>query len=87
MNRDDIIRMALEAGFLRDNAGVYQPNRKKNDADCTPELARFSKLVAAAEREACAEIIERNVAACKEGSLARGLLESNAKAIRARGKE
>jgi hypothetical protein len=51
------------------------------------ELARFAELVIAAEREACAEIIEHNVAACKEGSLARSLLESNAKAIRARGKK
>ena len=39
MNRDDIIRMAREAGF---NVGT------------APQIERFATLVAAAEREACA---------------------------------
>lgn len=46
MTRDDIIRMAREAGFT---------------CDCwlqkTP-LHRFAELVAAAEREACAKVCE-----------------------------
>jgi len=48
MNRDDIIRMAREAGG--DDWGLLR--------DFMPELERFAKLVAAAEREACADIAE-----------------------------
>jgi hypothetical protein len=46
MNRDDIIRMAREAGG--DDWGIFR--------DFMPEIERFAKLVAAAEREACAQI-------------------------------
>ena len=51
MTRDDIIRMALEAGitFVTEH-GV---------ASATPEwLERFAALVAAAEREGCAKVVE-----------------------------
>ena len=44
MNRDDIIRMAREAGG--DDWGIFR--------DFMPEIERFANLVAAAEREACA---------------------------------
>ena len=44
MTRDDIIRMAREAG-----CEVYE------GIDIAPALVRFAELVAAAEREACAE--------------------------------
>ena len=53
MNRDDIIRIAREAGinveqgFLLRFAGVED------------DLERFAALVAAAEREACAKVCER----------------------------
>jgi len=56
MNTEDIIRMAREAGG--DDWGIFR--------DFMPELERFAKLVAAAEREACAEACESddwNVAA------------------------
>jgi hypothetical protein len=46
MNRDDIIRMAREAGFSE--WAVQTPK----------DLERFAALVAAAEREACAEVCE-----------------------------
>ena len=42
MNRDDIVRMAREAGLF-------------THREVQPELERFAALVAAAEREACAE--------------------------------
>ena len=48
MNREDIIRMAREAGI--------------RDCTCNGEfgcLERFAALVAAAERKACAEICDR----------------------------
>ena len=55
MTRDDIIRMAREAGG--DDWGIFR--------DFMPELERFAKLVAAAEREACAKVCEaRNSAYC-----------------------
>ena len=48
MTNDDVIRMAREAGV--DNSWDI------NWFD--PDYARFAKLVAAAEREACAKIVE-----------------------------
>jgi hypothetical protein len=51
MNREDIINMALEAGFSKDNSGLYNTSD-----DMTPSLKRFAALVAAAEREACAKL-------------------------------
>ena len=39
----------------------------------------------AAEREACAQIVERNAAACDNHTILRDVLMSNAAAIRARG--
>ena len=63
MNREDIIRMAQEAGLDIDaweplyeggltGFGVYE---------CThEELERFAALVASAEREACAKFIEHD---------------------------
>ena len=52
MNRDDIIRMARDAGYL--------PLNPPSFADSLQEafFARFAALVAAAEREACAKVCE-----------------------------
>ena len=46
MNRDDIIRMAREAGLV-----MYDYSH--------PSLDRFANLVAAAEREACAKLCQK----------------------------
>ena len=51
MNLDDIIRLANEAGLWLDSEG----NIAGGQLDSVP---RFAALVAAAEREACAELIE-----------------------------
>lgn len=54
MNRDDIIRMAEEAGIpttevvIRDNGTCLR----------TVNVERFAALVAKAEREACAKVCE-----------------------------
>ena len=48
MTRDDIISMAREAGLSNDFGNLGYPY--------LPELERFTELVAAAEREACAQI-------------------------------
>ena len=45
MNREDIIRMAREAGF-----------RVNTTESLLEELERFAALVASAEREACAKV-------------------------------
>lgn len=50
MNRDDIIRMAREAGL---------PKWYQTDGIVNEELVvKFANLVAAAEREACAKVCE-----------------------------
>lgn len=49
MKREDIIRMAREAGAHEKHLVMYM------DFD---DLERFASLVAAAEREACAELCE-----------------------------
>lgn len=51
MNRDDIIRLAREAGVFE----VSYPHPAGNMV----EVERFAALVAAAEREACAKICEQ----------------------------
>jgi len=53
MNREDIIRMAREAGMLRSGDGWTEPHRWG-----VAEIERFAALVAAAEREACAKVCE-----------------------------
>jgi|SanBayMetagenome_1026888.scaffolds.fasta_scaffold48632_3 hypothetical protein len=54
MNRDDIIRMAREAGF--------KPHHSPEMWDITiasdEAIERFAALVTAAEREACARVVE-----------------------------
>ena len=50
MTRDDIIKMAREAGIL---APQYR--------DHIEHLERFAAMVAAAEREACAKVCEEQI--------------------------
>lgn len=60
MTRDDIIRMAREAGW----SGIYSQwvsptEREHLTVPVTMEqIERFAELVAAAEREACIKLIE-----------------------------
>ena len=70
MNREDIIRMAREAGIGWGEKLGGMPDF----------LERFAALVASAEREACAQMLE---AASKTGTIIS--CTSAAKAIRARG--
>ena len=50
MDREEIIRMARECQF----AHYYE----SGDLVAMPQLERFAALVAAAEREACAKVVE-----------------------------
>jgi hypothetical protein len=69
--RDDIIKMAREAGLLRTGDGWTEPHRWG-----AAEIERFAALVAAQEREACAKLAFN----------AKTYIEAAA-AIRARGEE
>lgn len=53
MTRDDILRMAREAGLATDDRG-----RPNGYAEYCIRLPHFADLVAAAEREACREVLE-----------------------------
>ena len=96
MNREDIIRMAREAGWSV-GGGFVMPTHAGH---ITHELERFATLVASAEREACIKACEqvtadlRNYAPAFEGITAEikfvrnigGILgEPFIEAIRARG--
>jgi len=52
MTQDEIIEMAREAGAMFDHMTWVE-------RDLLPVFERFAKLVAAKEREACAEIAEK----------------------------
>ncbi len=60
MTKEDIIKLALNAGFLIDtHAQQYQPNCILSTYGLIDEnLQRFATLVAAAEREACAKVCD-----------------------------
>jgi hypothetical protein len=57
MTRDDIIRMARESGMEQDGLMFYSPYDDEFDVHID-HLEAFTKLVAAAEREACAKLVE-----------------------------
>jgi hypothetical protein len=56
MTRDDIIRMAREAGWEIDDSCVLEPQVVWYISQ--GQLERFAALVAAAEREACAKVLD-----------------------------
>ena len=55
MTRDDILRMAREAGFKERNGIVRTMHSSGAWVGINEEIERFAALVAAAEREACAQ--------------------------------
>lgn len=81
MTRDEIYELALQCR-------VWIPLASGPEREQTIDrLRRFAALVAAAERDACAQIVERNAAACRPHSELHNVLSANALAIRARAKE
>lgn len=79
MTRDEIYELALQCR-------VWIPLASGPEREQTIDrLRRFAALVAAAERDACAQIVERNAAACRPHSELHNVLSANALAIRARG--
>lgn len=80
MNRDEILRMARDSGMELYGLG-------KNREKFIYHLDAFADLIAAAEREACAAILDVNAEQCTHGGMVLDVLLSNAAAIRARGQE
>ena len=82
MNREDIIRMAREAGFIvSETSRKYQPKCIDFTHYLVDDLLeRFAAIVAAAEREACAKECEHT--AVRMGS--EWMAHHCAEAIRAR---
>lgn len=77
LNRDDIIRMAKEAGYMKDGFGFGIWDSQ--------EFNEFANLVAAAEREACAKVCASfDLAPSKPTSYT---IRKQVEAIRARGQE
>ena len=64
MTKDDIIRMAREAGFER--LGTYA-SFGEDWVAFTESLEAFAALVVAAEREACLNLAKENAAKYKRG--------------------
>ena len=71
-NREEIIKMAREAGYGDAMADLHGP-----------ALERFFHMAQAAEREACAKAVEKEIDRVKP--LYSVVAENAAKAIRARG--
>ena len=73
MTTEEIVNAVRDAGF--------------SSSEMFLRLPAFKRLIdsaAAAEREACADILDRNADRCDPYSVAFDVLDSNAKAIRAR---
>ena len=73
MTRDDIIRMAQEAGFRAGHIELYGSDPMPfvapcSATDCMPEVVRFAAIVAAAEREACAAICDEEANKMEQGA-------------------
>ena len=60
MTRDDIIRMAREAG-MEQIIAIHEDGTRTVQLPDFALLERFATLVAAAEREACAKVCEAQI--------------------------
>ena len=87
MTRDDIIRMAREAGFpvSKWDDGVDEVMDGDNYHIQTDLIECFANLVAAAERSACAQVCDE--IANKPSNMVLGVAFDCAAAIRARGEK
>ena len=81
MTRDEILHPAEQVGcgWTRNGTEPVLIHGEK--------IVAFAALVASAEREACAQVVERNAEACRANSELHDVLSANAIAIRARGAE
>ena len=87
MTRDDITRMAREAGLVKTVDCCAVPNKFCTQDQWKGDINVFAALVAAAEREACAKVLDEMVdqmTADMEPSTAIAWVRSKAAEIRAR---
>ena len=77
MTKEEIIEMAIQAGFFVREDEAYSPSNQE-DHELTPYLRTFAKLIAEKERDECAKL-------CDGWSHANG--DDCAESIRARGQE
>jgi hypothetical protein len=59
MTRDDIIRLAQETGFDVEVQDTFNYKPQHSFIGSDENIERFAALVAAAEREACAQVCDR----------------------------
>ena len=87
LNRDDIIRMAREAGFELHQVfgGLIVRHSNGSWIGIEREIEGFAALVAAAEREECAKLVDEEMADWRYGTPPNIALNTAAAAIRARG--
>lgn len=87
MTRDDIIRVARDAGFDESNAVCAVVVRHSNGSwvGIEERLVLFATLVAAVERAACAKQMDAIARTCLEENSDHEPLEYAAAVIRARG--
>jgi len=79
MTQDDIIRMAREAGFDVEVQDIFNYKPQHSFTGSDENIERFAALVAAAEREVCADI-------CDQHASVEGIAQRCAEQIRARSK-
>ncbi|WP_341649985.1 hypothetical protein [Thauera humireducens] len=79
MTRDEIIEAAWKSGVW---IPAGQGHAREQEID---RLERFVAIVAAAERAACATLVEKNADMCGPNTMLCDVLRGNAAAIRARG--
>lgn len=82
MTKEDIIKMAQEAGAKDYGTGEESVTALMLRDDA---IERFFHMAQAAEREACAKVVDENAAGCL--GLLKHVLRENANAIRSRGND
>jgi hypothetical protein len=82
MNKQEIIRMAKEAGLDLDGDNIFSPKSDPQVDVHIADLEAFAALVASAEREACAKLCD---ALAVHPEYASDVTKLAALAIRARG--
>lgn len=82
MTEQEVLKLAVESGLAE-----VTDSAESLPADYIEALAKFAWLSAMLEREACAQIVERNAAACDSNAMLHEVMMSNAAAIRARNKK
>ena len=84
LNRNDIIRMAREAGF---DLTMFQFSLGFVTHGTHEEFEHFAAIVAAAERDECAKLVDEEMADYRYGTPPNIALNNAAAAIRARGND